>query len=47
MDSLRPTYDYAQAGVLKRTIRRTCGWKPLSLVLRAHPAVIDKLVNSG
>jgi deazaflavin-dependent oxidoreductase (nitroreductase family) len=40
----RPMYDYAQANVLKRTIRRTAGWKPLSLFYARTLHVIDKLV---
>ena len=40
----RPTYDYAQANVLKRTIRRTAGWKPLSLFYARTLHLIDKLV---
>jgi deazaflavin-dependent oxidoreductase (nitroreductase family) len=38
----RPTYDYAQANVLKRTIRRTAGWKPLSLFYARTLHLIDK-----
>ena len=43
----RPTYDYAQAGVLKRTIRRTAGWKPLSLFYARTLHLIDRASSSS
>ena len=39
-----PMYSYADAGILKRAIRRSAGWKPLSLFYARTLHVIDKLV---
>ena len=38
------TYDHADAGVLKRTIRRSAGWKPLSLFYARTLHLIDRAV---
>ena len=39
-----PTYRHDQANLLRRAIRRTAGWKPLSLFYARTLHVIDKVV---
>jgi deazaflavin-dependent oxidoreductase (nitroreductase family) len=40
----RPTYNHAQAHPLKRAIRRSAGWKPLSLFYARTLHLLDKAV---
>src|SRR3954471_11583270 len=38
----RPTYSHAQSNVLKRAIRRSAGWKPLSLFYARTLHLLDR-----
>ena len=40
----RPTYNHAQSNVLKRAIRRSAGWKPLSLFYARTLHLFDRAV---
>src|SRR5215216_2957793 len=40
----RPTYGHAEANILKRTIRRSAGWKPLSLFYARTLHLFDRAV---
>ncbi len=40
----RPTYNHAEANVLKRAIRRSAGWKPLSLFYARTLHLFDRAV---
>ena len=39
-----PTYSHAQSNVLKRAIRRSAGWKPLSLFYARTLHLFDRAV---
>jgi hypothetical protein len=40
----RPTYAHASANILKRTLRRSAGWKPLSLFYARTLHLFDRAV---